>query len=488
MGRKPKHFTSFSKVLMHDFASKLLIPPEFVMRDLDGKLPAKALIKDRNYSHWWTVKVKTTGEKNHYSFMRSGWRKLVRDCELKEMDFLVFKLISNSVFEVVRYAPNGCEKELIRNPIKLQDSVYEQIKENPAEAPKTRMQKSKGAEALPRPSARRSRGKVAEASGSGEQIEHPSFTVVIRKFYRSRLTRMAEKKSVKLRNEEGKEWTVDLCIRNYPSSYGRIDLGVGWPAFCKENEIVDGDSCLFKFIKSAGDVIDVVVQRGGRGVNLVLSISKAGLAAGSLVMGTGDTLVISKCCVLVGRMADSEELRRQKRKKLLIYIAAFVVFQTAIIVLFSLTVMKVKTPKFKVRSATFGNFDVQPTNPSFALNVNAQFGVKNTNFGPYKYDSNTVYFYYNDVQVGSTVIPKSKANFLSTKKINVAVDLTSANISSNTSLASDLNSGTLPLTTKSRLSGKVELMLIFKKKKSVDMNCTMDVNISTRELQNVKCK
>ncbi|KAG5535734.1 hypothetical protein RHGRI_023482 [Rhododendron griersonianum] len=183
-------------------------------------------------------------------------------------------------------------------------------------------------------------------------------------------------------------------------------------------------------------------------------------------------------------MADSEELRRQKRKKLLIYIAAFVVFQTAIIVLFSLTVMKVKTPKFRVRSATFGNFDVQPTNPSFALNVNAQFGVKNTNFGPYKYDSNTVYFYYNDVQVGSTVIPKSKANFLSTKKINVAVDLTSANISSNTSLASDLNSGTLPLTTKSRLSGKVELMLIFKKKKSVDMNCTMDVNISTRELQN----
>ncbi|KAI8542280.1 hypothetical protein RHMOL_Rhmol08G0126800 [Rhododendron molle] len=81
----------------------------------------------------------------------------------------------------------------------------------------------------------------------------------------ARETGMANKKSVKLRNEEGREWTVDLCMRNYRGSYGRIDLGVGWPAFCKENEIVDGDSCLFKFIKSAGGVIDVAVQKGGRG-------------------------------------------------------------------------------------------------------------------------------------------------------------------------------------------------------------------------------
>jgi len=188
--------------------------------------------------------------------------------------------------------------------------------------------------------------------------------------------------------------------------------------------------------------------------------------------------------------AKSEELRRQKRKKWLIYGLAFVVFQTAIIVLFSLTVMKVKTPKFRVRSATYNNtFDVpQPANSSFAINMNAQFGVKNTNFGPYKYDSATVYFYYNDIPVGSAVIPKSKANFLSTKKINVAVDLTSANASSNGDLATALNSGILSLTSKSRLNGKVELMLIFKKKKSVDMSCTMDVHTSNRELQNVKCK
>ncbi|KAG5558692.1 hypothetical protein RHGRI_008598 [Rhododendron griersonianum] len=177
--------------------------------------------------------------------------------------------------------------------------------------------------------------------------------------------------------------------------------------------------------------------------------------------------------------ADKEELRRQKRKKYLIYFAAFVIFQTLIIVLFSLTVMKVKTPKFRVRSSSSINtFDVPQTNTSFTLN--AQFGVKNTNFGPYKYDSTTVDFLYNGIQVGSAVIPKSKANFLSTKKINVPVDL---NLSGNTS-----NSEILTLTSTARLSGKVELMLIFKKKKAVNMNCTMDVNTRTRELLNVACK
>ncbi|KAH7853446.1 hypothetical protein Vadar_002508 [Vaccinium darrowii] len=186
--------------------------------------------------------------------------------------------------------------------------------------------------------------------------------------------------------------------------------------------------------------------------------------------------------------ADSAELRRQKRKKWLMYGIAFVIFQTGIIVLFSLTVMKVKTPKFRVRSASFNNMNVQTTNSSFALNMNAQFGVKNTNFGPYKYDSTTVNFLYNNILVGSADIPKSKANFLSTKKINVAVDLTSANVTGHPNLASDLNNGILPLTSTSRLNGKVELMLIFKKNKAVNMDCTMDVNTSTGELKNVACK
>jgi len=183
--------------------------------------------------------------------------------------------------------------------------------------------------------------------------------------------------------------------------------------------------------------------------------------------------------------AQSKELKRKKRMKYLAYGVAFVVFQTLVITIFALTIMKVKTPKFRVRSASFESFSV--TASAFDMRMNAQLGVKNTNFGPYKFDNSTIVFYYRGAQVGTAIVPKSKANFLSTKKFDVTIDLSSANLASNSDLGSDFNSGILPLSSESRLTGKVELMIIMKKKKAINMGCTMEVNISTKELQNLKC-
>ncbi|GFY84135.1 hypothetical protein Acr_03g0009090 [Actinidia rufa] len=188
-----------------------------------------------------------------------------------------------------------------------------------------------------------------------------------------------------------------------------------------------------------------------------------------------------------GRSMSDEE-RRQKRKKWALYIIAFIIFQTGVIVFFSMTVMKFRTPKFRVRSApSFETFDTQAS--SFNVMMNTQLGIKNTNFGPYKYGNSTVLFYYRGTQIGSVFIPKSKANFRRTKKLNVAVSLVApTTLASNSEWTSDISSGILPLTSTSRLSGKIEIMFIFKKKRSVNMNCTMDLNISAKQLQNIKCK
>uniref|UniRef100_A0A5B7ADR9 Late embryogenesis abundant protein LEA-2 subgroup domain-containing protein n=1 Tax=Davidia involucrata TaxID=16924 RepID=A0A5B7ADR9_DAVIN len=186
----------------------------------------------------------------------------------------------------------------------------------------------------------------------------------------------------------------------------------------------------------------------------------------------------------------SEELRRKKRMKCLAYVAAFAVFQTGIILLFALTVMKIKSPKFRVRSATFETFDVVSTTspPSFNIKMNAELGVKNTNFGHYKFDNTTITFFYKGTPVGSAIVPKARAKARSTKKFNIVVDLASTDLPSNSELGNDLNSGVLLLSSQSTLRGKVELMKVMKKKKSTDMNCTMEIHISTKELRNVICK
>ncbi|KAH7839726.1 hypothetical protein Vadar_007944 [Vaccinium darrowii] len=179
--------------------------------------------------------------------------------------------------------------------------------------------------------------------------------------------------------------------------------------------------------------------------------------------------------------AQAKEIRRQKIKKWIIYGVAFAVFQTLIIVLFTLTIMKVRNPKFRVRSAAFDNSTIPAAaNTSFTLQTDVTLGIKNTNFGPYKYDSTTIDFYFGETKVGNATIPKSKAQFRRTKKVVVPVGLTLP--------ANSYSSGIITLRSQSTLNGKVELMFIFKKKKAVNMDCTMEVHTANQALQNIQCK
>ncbi|XP_058181444.1 late embryogenesis abundant protein At1g64065-like [Rhododendron vialii] len=194
--------------------------------------------------------------------------------------------------------------------------------------------------------------------------------------------------------------------------------------------------------------------------------------------------------------ATSNELRRQKRKKLLLYGLAFVIFLTGIIiVLFSTTFMKIRTPEIQFQSGTFGYFNVQffdaaneSKSPSFNVSMNAVLGIKNSNFGPYKYDSTTVYFFDNGIQVGSAIIPKSKASFRSTKKINVPVNLVSpTNLSMSSLIGFEIGTGLISLTIQSELNGKVELMFGVKKKKTIDLNCYVDILSGAQEITTIIC-
>ena len=186
----------------------------------------------------------------------------------------------------------------------------------------------------------------------------------------------------------------------------------------------------------------------------------------------------------------SDELRRKKRIKLAIYIAAFAVFQTIVILVFALTVMRVKTPKVRLgTNITFQNFNTgTQASPSFDLSFATQVGIKNTNFGPYKYDSTIATFMYQGVTIGQVTIPKGKAGLRSTKKVTVTVNVNSNALSSTTGLGSELGAGVLTLNGQAKLSGKVELMFVMKKKKSAEMNCSMTIDLSSKAIQSMICE
>ncbi|PON97742.1 Late embryogenesis abundant protein [Trema orientale] len=186
----------------------------------------------------------------------------------------------------------------------------------------------------------------------------------------------------------------------------------------------------------------------------------------------------------------AEELKRKKRIKLAIYIVAFIIFQVIVITAFGLTVMKVKSPKLRLDNIQFQTLDTATANsPSFDVRFTTQVRVKNTNFGPYKFDATTLNFTYGGATVGQVVIPKGKAGLKSTKKINdVVVSLSSTQLPSTADLGSELTAGTLTLSSAAKMTGKVELMLIMKKKKSTNMNCIIIIDVGSKTVRNLQCK
>ncbi|KAL6291585.1 hypothetical protein ACE6H2_009095 [Prunus campanulata] len=189
--------------------------------------------------------------------------------------------------------------------------------------------------------------------------------------------------------------------------------------------------------------------------------------------------------------ADHAELKRKKRMRCLFYVTVFAVFQVIVITVFALTVMKIKSPKFRVRSASFSDFEVgNGTNPSFNLDMDVKFGVKNTNFGHFKYEDGIVEFEYRGTRIGQVNVYEARARARSTRKVADSLELTSNGLSakSQSQLASDISSGIIPITSASKLDGKIHLMKVIKKKKSAHMNCTMEIVLATQSVQNIVCK
>lgn len=179
----------------------------------------------------------------------------------------------------------------------------------------------------------------------------------------------------------------------------------------------------------------------------------------------------------------------KRNTKCLAYIAAFIVFQTIIILVFALTVMRVKSPKVR-----FGDVVVKSSTPSstnsssFDMTLVAEVAIKNTNFGHFKYDSSSITILYGDTPVGSAVIPKGRAKARKTQKFNLSIEVTSASLSGNANLSNDIGSGVLLLSSQAKLSGKVHLMKVIKRKKSGQMSCTMAVHLAQRAIQDLNCK
>ncbi|XP_047965544.1 late embryogenesis abundant protein At1g64065-like [Salvia hispanica] len=187
------------------------------------------------------------------------------------------------------------------------------------------------------------------------------------------------------------------------------------------------------------------------------------------------------------RAAEQRRININKRRKCLLYVFLFALLQTGVILLFTFTVMRIRTPKFRVLGATLelSNSSVAlPGNGSLRAAMTAELGVKNSNFGRFRYGRTAVYFFYDGAQVGEAAAGGGRANWRSTERLKVKVDV---NVADSAQLERDLAAGVVALTSRAEMRGDVRLAMLFEKKRSAEMNCSMEIVTGNLNIRNIVC-
>ncbi|TMW93114.1 hypothetical protein EJD97_012164 [Solanum chilense] len=166
----------------------------------------------------------------------------------------------------------------------------------------------------------------------------------------------------------------------------------------------------------------------------------------------------------------------QRRKKKLRNIFLLAIFLTGIILLFSFTFLRIKSPKILIENIRITN------DGDGIINFSAQVFLRNRNFWRYDYDStlgtiNTA----EGTTIGRFVIPDGEARRRSTQKVYVIANINLPSRINNTS-------GILPVISEAKMRGKVKVFRVFRWKKTVDLSCTMSINLTISAIQDLECQ
>ncbi|KAL7101255.1 hypothetical protein ACP275_08G044100 [Erythranthe tilingii] len=230
MAMKKKNRPSFFAVLVQGYINKLQVPPAFV-RKCGFNWPENAQLRT-SCGEIWDVKIE---EFNEYKYFTVGWRKFVKDAELRREEFLVFWFnINSSIFDVSIFGIGGLERGIsVQNNISItEDELDDDDDDDDALAP----------------------------AGNG-----PRFDLLLKKHHISRLQLrkdfvvaaglLGENAVILEYPPYKRRWTVTLHRYTNVKKF-RIDMSRGWGGFRRANGLVCGKTYSFQYIKDK-NVVEV---------------------------------------------------------------------------------------------------------------------------------------------------------------------------------------------------------------------------------------
>ncbi|KAI4311467.1 hypothetical protein MLD38_036361 [Melastoma candidum] len=172
-------------------------------------------------------------------------------------------------------------------------------------------------------------------------------------------------------------------------------------------------------------------------------------------------------------------------------VTALVLIQVVVVIVLIFTVFRVKDPVIRMNKVTVTRLELinGTTTPKPGVNMSlvADVSVKNPNVASFKYSNTTTMLYYHGTVVGEAYGPPGKSKPRRTMRMNISVDIITERLMSSPYLNEDIKSNLLPMSSFSRIPGRVKMIFI-KKHVVVTMNCSMTVNVSSQAIETQKCR
>ncbi|XP_022006826.1 B3 domain-containing protein REM9-like [Helianthus annuus] len=245
---------AFFKILRDPSAPRLSLPPDFVREYLKNNIPTGPVIISASGGHAWIVKIKKIGDHHYFT---NGWKNVVKDIPLVYENFLIFRLVNPYTFDMTIFGKNGCEQIL---PPKSEDDDHEDVSgefENVVDEDDKDGEEEEDHD---------DDCYVDDKDGEEEEDhdddcyvdDDPFFVMTFTKSHIRRLRfpgKFAEwagingEGTMRVKNLDGAEWVTKVKL-DTTFKTKRYLLSSGWRSFWHENNLSQGDECVFKFIRS----------------------------------------------------------------------------------------------------------------------------------------------------------------------------------------------------------------------------------------------
>ncbi|XP_059668187.1 uncharacterized protein LOC132313440 [Cornus florida] len=192
-------------------------------------------------------------------------------------------------------------------------------------------------------------------------------------------------------------------------------------------------------------------------------------------------------------MSPPSSSKRMSRTKICLLVTFAVILAVVLLmVILGLTVFKPKRPVTTVNSVSLKDVDFSLdvlNGPRVHINVtvDVNLSVKNPNKVGFKYTNSSAFLKYRGEIVGEAPIPAGEISSDQTRPMNMSLTVLADRLLTNSNAYSDVLSGTLPLTTYTRIPGKVRILNFIKIHVVSYTTCDLTINVLSRTVADQTC-